>query len=104
MTVRNKVKVLSWVGLVLWLFAAHKAFPISVNPKSKTALRESQKKYSASRSNLDAVPKGKGAAGSGRRNTSHRSGGYGSKNGEKNQIVYTVPEPKEFRPAIISIC
>ena len=84
---------------VLWLFSAQNAFSISVNPKSKAALRESLKKSSASRRNMDASLQGKGAAGAGKGKRSRRASGYSSTGGEKNQLVYTLPEPKEFQSA-----
>lgn len=47
---------------------------------------------------MDASAKRKNAAKSGQKKTS-RSSAYGAAGGKKDQIVYTVPEPKEFQPA-----
>ncbi|MCI5130287.1 MAG: hypothetical protein D3904_01905 [Candidatus Electrothrix sp. EH2] len=94
-----RTKILCCASAALFLFFAQTAYSISVNPKSKTALRNSLKKYSASRNTMDATAKRKGAAKSGRKKTS-RSNTYGS--GEKkDQIVYTMPDPKDFQPATL---
>ncbi|WP_339134399.1 MAG: thermonuclease family protein [Candidatus Electrothrix sp. GW3-4] len=98
-------KTLSIVCVFLWLFSAQNAHSIGVDPNSKRSLRKTLKNSSASKNNAGSVASKSGGSGSNssansaKRKTSRAGkGNYGSGEGEKNKIVYTVPEPKPFQP------
>ncbi|MGB5686772.1 MAG: thermonuclease family protein [Candidatus Electrothrix sp.] len=105
-----RYKILSSVFVFLWLFTAQHAHSIGVNPKSKSVLRKTLKDYSASKSKADSASlkssssKSSRSSSVGKKKTSgagKSSSGLssGSAGGEKNSIVYTVPEPKAFQAA-----
>lgn len=98
----SRYKILSCVCVFLCMFSVQHAFSLGVNPKSKSALRESLKNYSTSRGKAGSFTargrtgaKGKG----GRKARSHAGGKSKSRDKEKNKIIYTLPEPKKFSPA-----
>ncbi|MCI5210352.1 MAG: thermonuclease family protein [Candidatus Electrothrix sp. ATG2] len=96
-------KTLSIVCVLLLLFSAQNAFSISVEPKSKRALRSSVKKISESRKKLDSLEgKRSRSSSSGKKEKSH-SGKSGSASAaeERNRILYTLPEPKDPQSAIM---
>ena len=94
-------KTLSILCVLFWLFSAHNAFSIGVNPKSKRALRTTLKDYSASGKDLDSSEGRRSSSSTSRKKGKSSSGTSGSASGgeERNRILYTLPEPKDPRPA-----
>ncbi|CAK8725329.1 Endonuclease YncB, thermonuclease family [Candidatus Electrothrix laxa] len=98
-----RYKILSCIFVFLWIFSAQNTFSIGVDPDSKRSLRKTLKNYSASKSNADSSSsKSSSSSSSGKKNTSRvgRSSS-GLAGGEKNKIVYTLPEPKAFQSATL---
>jgi micrococcal nuclease len=101
-----RYKILSCVFVFLWIFSVQNALSIGVDPKSKRSLRKTLKNYSASKSKADSASskrsnsKNSSSSSSGKKKTS-RAGksSSGSAGGEKNKIVYTLPDPKAFQAA-----
>lgn len=88
--------------MFLWIFSVQHACALSVNPKSKKALRKSLKNYSASRNHASSALSNKSMKKSSRTQGSSNAGTsrYGYDYGNTtNKIVYTLPEQKEFQPA-----
>ena len=103
-----RYKTLSCVCIFLWIFSVQTAFSIGVDPASKRSLRKTLKNYSASKSKADSASSKSSSSKSSRSSSSgkKRTSGAGKSNsglssaaGEKNSIVYTVPEPKAFQAA-----
>ncbi len=103
-----RYKIMSCICVFLWLFSVQHAHSIGVDPKSKRSLRKTLKAESASKSTTDSASskssssKSSRSSSSGKKKTSgagKSNSGLSSAAGEKNSIVYTVPEPKEFQAA-----
>ncbi len=102
----GRYKTLSCVCVFLWLFSFQHAYSIGVNPKSKRFLRETVKNYSAAKKKADSALSKKSSSKSNSPSSSGEKGasptgksGSGSAGGEKNKIVYILPEPKAFQAA-----
>ena len=95
-----RYKTLSCVCIFLWIFSVQTAFSIGVDPASKRSLRKTLKNYSASKSKADSASSKSSSSKSSRSSSAGKSNsGLSSAAGEKNSIVYTVPEPKAFQAA-----
>ncbi|MCW5208264.1 thermonuclease family protein [Desulfobulbus sp. US2] len=95
-----RYKTLSCVSVFLWIFSVQTAFSIGVDPASKRSLRKTLKNYSASKKSSS---KNNSSSSSGKKGTSRTgessSGSAGRGKKEKNKILYTLPDPKEFQAA-----
>lgn len=95
-----RYKTLSCVSVFLWIFSVQTAFSIGVDPASKRSLRKTLNNYSASKKSSS---KNNSSSSSGKKGTSRTgessSGSAGRGKKEKNKILYTLPDPKEFQAA-----